>query len=78
MDLADIASDVQEQRLNQQIADARKPKPVDVPADFDGIRCIDCGDPMEMLRRISNRVRCAECQEFFERDTKRRRIRGEE
>jgi len=77
LDLADIANDVQEQRLNQQIEDARKSKPTEAPAGFDGIRCIDCGDPMEMLRRTSNRVRCAECQEFFERDTKRRRIRGE-
>lgn len=41
-------------------------------ADFDGVHCVECGDPIPEKRLAAGRVRCTACQSLLE-DTEKRK-----
>lgn len=65
-DPLDVAS-IHESRFHEcALRNARKSMEEDY-TDFDGIHCVDCGDPIPKGRLALGRVRCVYCQEKKER-----------
>jgi len=77
-DMMDEAQELESRLTQAAVEAARAPKMREVPPGFTGLQCVDCGEPIEPLRRLSNRTRCAECQEESERVARIRRRKGEE
>ena len=77
-DIIDQAQELESRLTEAAVARARNLQPLEAPAGFNGKQCIDCGEPIELLRQAISRLRCAECQEEHERVQRIRRRKGEE
>lgn len=79
-DFIDDAQAVNE--LHQEVAfknrALERAKAEQPPAEFDGVNCIECADPVEPVRLQHKFYRCAACQQLHEQDTKLRKMRGRE
>lgn len=45
---------------------------------FDGINCVDCGDPIETARlaTVPNTCRCGECKGWYDKAQQRKSLNG--
>lgn len=70
-DEADLAQamDLYNQDLIQE--KARQMNKPETHPDFDGIHCIECGCDIHPKRLEMKKIRCVDCQEFFEKSRKR-------
>lgn len=66
-DPADIANDVVEVCQADAERRARGKSAPETHADFDGLHCVDCGEPIHTARLGLGKVRCVDCQSQLEK-----------
>lgn len=66
-DLFDEASELEAELREKAVENTRRLAAPETHPDFDGIHCVDCGDPIHHARLSLGKVRCINCQEYLER-----------
>jgi RNA polymerase-binding transcription factor DksA len=71
-DELDIAADLQQRSNDEGLARVRE-QLVQKDPRFNGVDCIECGDPLPAVRLAYKRVRCTPCQQEADDRAKMRR-----